>query len=370
MPTAEELLSTAAAHDLVRCLGKAAPRQPLTALRQAAGSLAGVGLRARNDLLRDALLADLPPFYPDFEAVVRSALPDPEFTGWMIWPVTEAVAARAVDSPEPDAFEHALALLVLLTPRLTAEFALRRLLNADLDRALATVTGWTAHPDPHVRRLASEGTRPRLPWAVRVKPLADRPEATLPILDALYRDPSDYVRRSVANHLNDLSHIAPEITVQVAARWAAAPDARTPQVVRHALRTLVKKGHPEALALLGFAPPGALTVVGPVLGATTVAVGDDLPFEVSVTNDSADETRLAIDYVVHYRKANGSTAPKVFKLTTRTLAPGETAVLTPRRSFKQISTRTFYAGEHAVEIQINGVSHGRAVFELRVPTRA
>jgi 3-methyladenine DNA glycosylase AlkC len=370
VPTADELLSPAAADGLIRCLAAVAPRRELPALRRAAASLAGVGLRDRNDLLRDALLTDLPVPYADFEKTVRSALDDPEFTGWMIWPVTEAVTARALASEDPRAFDDALALLADLTPRLTAEFALRQLLNADLDRALAGVKGWTTHPDAQVRRLASEGTRPRLPWAVRVKPLADRPEATVPVLDALYRDPSEYVRRSVANHLNDLSHTAPEVAVRVATAWAAAPDPQTQRVIRHALRTLVKQGHPEALALLGFAPPAALTVLGPVLGATSVSVGDELPFEVTLTNDLAVETRLAVDYVVHYRKANGSTAPKVFKLTTVTLAPGETAVLARRRSFKRITTRTFHAGEHALEIQVNGVAQGRAAFQLLVPSQA
>ncbi|WP_327232762.1 DNA alkylation repair protein [Streptomyces sp. NBC_01317] len=370
MPTADELISPAAAAGLVRCLEAVAPQRELSALRRAATSLAGVGLRARNDLLREALLTDLPAAYADFDKTVRSAMDDPEFTGWMIWPVTDAVATRALASDDPRAFDDALALLADLTPRLTAEFALRRLLNADLDRALADIQGWTAHPDAHVRRLASEGTRPRLPWAVRVKPLADRPEATVPILDALYRDPSEYVRRSVANHLNDVSHTSPELAVRVATAWAAAPDGTTTKVVRHALRTLVKQGHPGALGLLGFPPPAALTVSGPVLGATALSVGDELPFEVTLTNDSAAETRLAVDYVVHYRKANGGTAPKVFKLTTVTLAPGETVVLARRRSFKPITTRTFHAGEHALEVQVNGVARGRAVFQLQVPPEA
>lgn len=364
VPTADELIGPAAVGGLIDCLSQADPHLELPAVRRAAASLAGSGLRARNDSLRDALLADLPSPYADFERIVRSALEDPGFTGWMIWPVTEAAAARALASKDPDAFEQALALLAALTPRLTAEFALRQMLNADLDRALAVITPWTVHPDAHVRRLASEGTRPRLPWAVRVRPLADRPEATLPILNALYRDPSDYVRRSVANHLNDLSHTHPGIAVLTATAWAAEPGDHVQKTVRRALRTLVKKGHPEALALLGFTPPAALSVSGPVLETATVHVGGELNFEVTLTNDSAQETRLAIDYVIHYRKANGSTAPKVFKLTTRTLAPGQTSVLARRHSFRIITTRTFHPGEHTVEIQVNGLSRGSAAFVL------
>ncbi|MFJ4922926.1 DNA alkylation repair protein [Streptomyces sp. NPDC088725] len=367
MPTADELIGPAAVAGLIDCLSGAAPQLGLPAVHLAARSLAGSGLRARNDLLRDALLTDLPPAYGDFEDVVRAVLGDPGFTGWMIWPVTEAAAARALASQDPDAFERVLSLLADLTPRLTAEFALRRLLNADLDRALAVITEWTAHPDAHVRRLASEGTRPRLPWAVRVRPLAERPEATLPILHALYRDESEYVRRSVANHLNDLSHTAPDVAVHTATAWAAAPGEHTLKTVRHAMRTLVKQGHPEALALLGFTPPPALTVTGPVLGASEVRVGGELLFEVTLLNESTEEARLAIDYAIHFRRANGTTAPKVFKLTTRTLAPGQSAALSRRHSFRPITTRTFYPGDHAIEIQVNGVSRGTAPFVLTAP---
>ncbi len=132
---------------------------------------------------------------------------------------------------------------------MTGGFAIRRLLAADLDRALAVVRTWTAHPDEHVRRLASEGTRPYLPWAVRVPALRARPAATIPLLDALYRDPHEYVRRSVANHLNDLARHAPDAVLETAAGWLAEPDANTAWVVRHGLRTLVKKANPGALAL-------------------------------------------------------------------------------------------------------------------------
>ena len=184
----------------------------------------GLSLRERTDLLSRALLADLPGKYAGTAPIFRRALDDPDFTGWMIWPVTETAATLALASTEPGDFEDCLALLAELTPRLTAEFAIRRLLAADLDRALAVIRGWTSHPDWHVRRLASEGTRAYLPWAIRVPEITDRPAATLPILDALYRDPVVDVRRSVANHLNDLARHAPDEVVATAASWMAAPD--------------------------------------------------------------------------------------------------------------------------------------------------
>ncbi|MEU1597919.1 DNA alkylation repair protein [Streptomyces sp. NPDC005708] len=337
-------------------------------MRSSTARLDGLALRERSDLLRDALLKDLPDGYPPAEAVVRAALKDPEFTGWMIWPVTEAVVSRALEASEPDAFESALALLADLTPRLTAEFAIRRALLADLERALKVVAQWVDHPDEHVRRLATEGTRPRLPWAIRVPAILDRPHATLPIVNALYRDPSEYVRRSVANHVNDISHADPDLAVDVVTRWAESPDDHTPRLIRHALRTAVKKGHPGALALLGFDPATDVALTGPELTGARVTVGEELVFTFQLENTGGAPARLAIDYVIHYQKANGRTAPKVFKLTTKTLGAGERLSISRRHSFKKISTRVFHPGRHALELQINGVAQGQTEFDLALPS--
>lgn len=369
MPFADELIGVPAVRALIDTLRDAGP---LTALRAAKGALGPLALRERSDLLRDALLADLPGDYASLAATVRTAAAAPGFTGWLIWPVTSAVAVKAVEDGGAEAFDDALALLAELTPRLTAEFALRTLLGHDLDRALAVILGWTASPDHDVRRLASEGTRPMLPWAVRVPRILAEPEATLPILNALYRDESEYVRRSVANHLNDVSRREPDLVVATAARWLAEPGSEpdvTARLVRHALRTLVKQGHPGALGLLGFAP-ARLEVTGPLLSAATVTIGESVTFTATVRNLEAEPARLAIDYVVHHRKANGTTTGKTFKLTTKVLEPGESHELSREHSFRLITTRRYHPGTHALELQINGVRSGRAEFELLAPQRA
>ncbi|MEU3855320.1 DNA alkylation repair protein [Streptomyces sp. NPDC029554] len=368
MPLAEQLLGHAAAEGLAACLERADPALGGAAVRAGAARLDGLALRERSDLLRDALLKDLPAGYRPAEAVVRSALRDPEFAGWMIWPVTEAVVARALEARESEAFEAALMLLADLTSRLTAEFAIRRLLLTDLDRTLKVVRQWVEHPDEHVRRLATEGTRPRLPWAIRVPVILDRPKATLPILNALYRDPSEYVRRSVANHVNDISHADPDLAVDIVTGWAESPDHNTPRLIRHALRTAIKKGHPDALALMGFKPAPHVTVTTVQLSATRVAVGEELTFSFEVENAGDTPTKVAIDYLVHYRKANGRTAPKVFKLTTRTLGAGERLGIRRRHSFRKITTRVLHPGRHALELQINGMAQGRAEFDLVMPS--
>jgi hypothetical protein len=220
-----------------------------------------------------------------------------------------------------------------------------------------------------VRRLASEGTRPYLPWAVRVPEILARPGITVPVLDALYRDESDYVRRSVANHLNDLSRDHPELVVATAGRWLAEPAPTTPALVRHALRTLVKRGDPGALELLGFGP-ATLEIDGPVLAAATVPFDGTVRFTAAVRNVGAEQARLSIDYVVHHRKANGSQTAKTFKLTTRTLAPGEELEISRDHSFRPITTRRYYPGPHAVALQVNGVATDRVAFELEAPAGA
>jgi 3-methyladenine DNA glycosylase AlkC len=362
MPLAEELINDVTAEALAAAVQQATGA-PAAHLRAARSALAPLPLRARADLLRDALMADVPGDYARLAAVVRTA--SATMDGWMIWPVTTAVAERAVSEGGTSAFDDALALLSELTTRLTAEFAIRTLLRHDLDRAMATVTTWTTSADPAVRRLASEGTRPYLPWAIRVQPILASPGTTVPVLDALYRDPDPVVRRSVANHLNDLSRDNAGLVVAVARRWLAEPaaDGTTPALVQHALRTLIKRGHPEALELMGFGA-ATVTIDGPVLARSTVPFGGSVEFSATITNDGAEMTRLAIDYAVHHRRANGGQSHKVFKLTTRTLSPGEQITVTKVHSLRPITTRKYYPGAHAVELRVNGSPSARTEFEL------
>jgi 3-methyladenine DNA glycosylase AlkC len=365
MPFADELIGTHTADTLIRAIHEAAPAAALTRLRAAATGLAPLSLRERSDLLRDALVADLPGDYASFASVVRRAQHGrPLFSGWLIWPVTSGVALTAIRENSDDAFDDALALLAELTSRLTSEFAIRALLDHDLYRALAVIQTWTTSDDVDVRRLASEGTRAFLPWSTRVRGLLADPRATRPIIDALYRDPSEYVRRSVANHLNDLSRQQPQLVVETAAVWLRDPDENTARLVAHGLRTLVKRGDPAALALLGYPAVDSVTVDGPDLDAVTVPFGGAVRFRFAATNTGDAPARLAIDYIVHHSRANGTQTAKTFKLTTATLAPGERLERTREHSFRAITTRRYYPGAHAVELQVNGVVTGRAEFEL------
>ncbi|GAA4686245.1 DNA alkylation repair protein [Streptomyces chumphonensis] len=363
MPTADELLDAPTTVRLAAVMLRAGAPST-TALRDCGAGLPDLTFSGRVAAVRDAVLADLPGTYPGFSSVVRAALRDPCFNGWMTFPVAAAVPERAL----PDGvFEPGLDLLAELTPRLTAEAAVRPFLRCDLHRALRTVLAWTDHADPHVRRLASEGTRPRLPWAPRLPELVTDPRPALPVLDALYRDTSPYVRRSVANHLNDISRDHPHAALDTAERWLADPAPTTASVVRHGLRTLVKAGRPRALLLLGHDPDAAVEVTGPEVRTPEVREGGHLAFGYAVVNTGRTTVRVVVDYVVHHRRADGSLSPKVFKLTTRTLAPGERWSGERRHSFRPLSTRRYHPGPHRVTLQVNGRRHGTADFTLLGP---
>ncbi|NKX54234.1 DNA alkylation repair protein [Arthrobacter mobilis] len=363
MGVMNDLLGPEAVDGLRTSLLRVTGRPAWPALAAAEAKLEPLAIRARAGLLAEALTADLGTGYDGAAAVFRAALADEAFTGWMIWPVSEAAVDLALRDGSTRAFDDVLALLAELTPRLTAEFAIRRLLIQDLDRALAAARDWTAHPDEHVRRLASEGTRPYLPWAIRVPEIIARPDSTFPILDALHTDPSQLVRRSVANHLNDLARHAPGEVVSAAARWMEDPDDGAAWVVRHGLRTLVKKAHPGALALLGFSN-GSVSVSAPELDRSVVELPGELEFAVEVTNGSEHTARVAVDYLVHYVKANGALAPKVFKLAVADLEPGQTRRFRKSHAFRPMTTRVHYPGRHALQVQVNGVLSPSAGFDV------
>ena len=354
MGTMDELISPDVVARLRAAVAAVAPAGDLPALHEAEGAVRGVRLRERVDIVRDALLSDVPAGFPAAERLVLDVLAEPGFAGWMIWPTTEFVASRALATGSTQNFDAAMALLARLTVGLTGEFAVRDLLNARPERGLRIMQAWTEHDSEHVRRLATEGSRAYLPWARRVPWLIAHPRATRGILDATYRDPAEYVRRSVANHLNDLSRVDPSVATAAAAAWAGDPDATTPWVLRHGLRTLVKRGDRTALALVGFTGD-SFSVDRPRLSVDVVPWGGDLTFTAVVTNDGKTEANVAIDYSIGFRRANGSVSAKTFKLGSRRIAAGGSTVVTKTHSFRPLTTRTYYPGPHHVTVQANGV---------------
>jgi 3-methyladenine DNA glycosylase AlkC len=292
------------------------------------------------------------------------------------------------------AFEESMTAQYELTRRFTAEFSIRPFLVHHEAATLARLRQWTRDPDPHVRRLVSEGTRPRLPWAPRLPAFIVDPSPVLELLELLRDDPSEYVRRSVANNLNDISKDHPHLVVSLAGSWWADGDEQRRRMLRHALRTLVKRGDPAALDVLGHAGADHLVVRGvtvepsdPVIGGSvriTATVVDTRSGDYGAVGDPGDVTEaaavgrpsptdpvergaVAVDLVVHFVKANGSTSPRVFKGAVRELGPGQSCVVTRSVSLAQQSTRTHFPGVHRVEVQVNGRRSEAGSFTLTQP---
>lgn len=225
-------------------------------------------------------------------------------------------------------FEEPMAVQHELTQRFPCEFSVRPFLERYPERTLARLSEWTCDPSAHVRRLVSEGTRSRLPWASRVRWLDEHPERVLPLLDTLKDDPSTMVRRSVANHLNDLSKHRPDLVLPLAGRWLAGASEERRKLVRHALRSAIKRGEREALAPLGHGARPAISVSA-TMTPKRVCIGDPVRIAVTVEGTSDATQPLNLDLEVAFVKVRG-VGPKVFKLTRLTLAPRATATVEKR----------------------------------------
>ena len=301
-----------------------------------------------------ALLAVL---HPDHDESFSRPSDDTGLSSWGIWPLTHLVGQHGLGTTE-----RALRTLREMTKRGTAEFDVRPFIAADPETALPIISSWVDDPDHHVRRLVSEGTRPRLPWGMRLQGLVADPSPILPVLEKLRDDPSEYVRRSVANHLNDIAKDHPDLVADIAQDWMEGADKNREKMLRHACRTLIKQGHAGALAAFGFRPPELSASI--TLQTPKVTYGEALAFEVTLSSTGKKPQQLVVDYLVHHQKADGSLSPKPFKWTTFTLAPGEARTLARSHAIKPITTRRYYPGEHRLSLRINGADFGDEAFDL------
>jgi 3-methyladenine DNA glycosylase AlkC len=263
-----------------------------------------------------------------------------------------------------DHFDASMRAQYELTRRFTAEFSIRAFLVRYPEQTLARLATWAGDPDVHVRRLVSEGTRPRLPWAPRLRAFQQDPAPVLAMLEVLKDDPELYVRRSVANNLNDIGKDHPAVLVATCQRWMtdATPERRW--VIRHALRSAVKRGEPGALAVLGFGDSAKVAIRRATLTPKRVRVGGAVSLEFDVANMKANRQYVLIDFKIHFRKSNGTTSPKVFKLKAVDLAPRARIRLGKTVSFREMTTRKHYPGTHRVEILVNGRAYPAGAFTV------
>lgn len=327
-------------------------------LEEVAPRLGALELKDRINLIADAIATGLPLPYPEALDVVV-AVADDDVDPWAAWPLCSFVERHGVDHPE-----ESLAAMPELTKRWSCEFAIRPFLEQHLALTRSHLRAWTDDADEAVRRLASEGTRPFLPWGPRVAALIDDPQIGLELLDRLRLDPSESVRRSVANHLNDVAKLDADLVVAVLHRWMSDDPPPDHRMVRHSLRTLVKNGHRGALELLGFTTDPQIAVNLFECRPPTIDIDSTIELAAEIVSTAGSEQRLVVDFVIHHVNAAGATSAKVFKWTTIELEPGQATKIGKRRRIAHASTRTYHPGVHRIDLQIGGTVFGSTQFDL------
>ncbi len=329
-------------------------------------NLNSLALKQRSTQICTALTSYLPCEFEQAVSILIEAMGEADnsgglegYYGFRFMPFLDFVAAQGLDKPG-----IALDSLEKMTLHFSAEFAIRPFILKHPEKTLPRLIKWTSHQDWRVRRLASEGSRPRLPWGMQLKPFIDNPSFVILILNNLYNDPNLIVRRSVANNLNDIAKDNPEIVVETAQHWWDSRDELARWTVRHGLRTLIKQGNKKALSVLGFVGGDNIRVENFQFQPSVVKISDELNFSCNLVSEESRNVNLVVDYILHRVLANGKLSKKVFKLRQIELSPGEKITLSGKHKFKQLSTRTYYPGVHSIELVANGCSVGKYDFEL------
>jgi 3-methyladenine DNA glycosylase AlkC len=247
----------------------------------------------------------------------------------------------------------------------SSEFAIRHFLRSDLEGSLKLMHDWSLDDNEHVRRLASEGCRPRLPWSFRLEPVQADPTLAAKILDNLKADTSLYVRKSVANHLNDITKDHPGWVLDLIEGWSL-DNRHTAWIARHALRSLIKQGNQRALAIIGAGGKPEVEIVDVKVEPPVIGLGEKITLSFAIRSTVESSQRLVIDYAIDYVKANGSTSAKVFKLKALTLPGNASENVSRGQHIKELTTRRHYAGRHAVHVMVNGERLASTAFEIVV----
>lgn len=353
--------------DAIRTLGKriagAHPDFPLDRfVRTGCRNLKSLEFTQRTRHVAESLRNCLPGDIPSALKIIVVSFPEPlpDSDGmfsqhYWLWPLSDFVRDFAVDC-----WDETIQTCYELTKCFTAEFAIRPQLERHPEKTLDVLRQWTTDESQHVRRLCSEGTRPRLPWATRLKLPREK---VLPILESLNQDTSKFVQKSVANHLNDLGKDDPAWLLETMKAWSKADDPRTNWIIRHAHRSLIKLGDKTALSILGYGP-AKLKKVALSVSPAKVDIGETVTAHLQLSPLRRRPQNLLIDWVMHYARPTGRASSKVFKGKEVVLDSGETFELEKSFPMKPRSTRSLHPGQHRLEVQINGKVVAEASFAL------
>lgn len=360
--------SSALVRRLAGDIARVHPAFPVRAFtNDACRGLDALELLERGRHIAAALGRRLPPSYPDAIAILLRSLGPEHATDELIGlgmapffylPHTLFVAERGLEH-----FDLSMRAQYELTKRFSAEGSIRTYIARDPERALAFLQSWATDTNPHVRRLVSEGTRLRLPWAARVRWLDQNPERVLALLDLLKDDASTMVRRSVANNLNDLGKVRPALLIRTAAAWLEEASVERRVLIEHALRSAVKRGDASALRLLGYGQRPQVSIEEVTFRPRRVRIGERVTMRFGLESTSERHQTLLIDVAVHFVKARG-VAPKVFKVGRIALGPHERVELKTSFSLAVHTTRVPRPGRHAVDVIVNGRATRAGSFDV------
>lgn len=326
-------------------------------LKHANQGLAELSVMQRMARVSESLHAVLPLDYEDSLEVLRELAPRLN-SGFVSMCLPHYVASYG-----GHAFDTSMQALKYFTTFGSSEFAICHFLRSDLARALELMHDWTQDQNHHVRRLASEGTRPRLPWSFRLEAVQANPQLAAGILERLKADDSLYVRKSVANHLNDVTKEHPEWVLDTIEGWPLE-NKHTAWIAKHALRSLIKQGELRALTVIGAGAKAEVELLDVRVEPAVVRLGEAITLSFTVKSTVAYEQRLVIDYAIDYVKANGGVSGKVFKLKTVELAGFEEVVVGRRQVIRDFTTRRHFLGRHGVRVMVNGEVLGSVAFEI------
>lgn len=315
--------------------------------------LQNLEFRGRALAIADSLQKHLPADYRLAYRILKKLITSDKVSGFELWPVSEFISAKGLNH-----LTESMDLMYELTQRFTSEFAVRAFFQNEPETVLEHFHKFTTDKNVHIRRWVSEGTRPYLPWGLRLAYFVKYPEKSISLLDKLKFDDELYVRKSVANHLNDISKFNPELVISTLLKWKkSAPKTEIQKIdwiIKHALRTLIKKGHSQALAVMGVTDSKKIKIQSFELDKKNLKIGDHLVFNVHLKSVAKTEQKIIVDYVIFFKKKNGSLSSKVFKLKTFNLSKNQDIILTKRHHLKKITTMTFYPGKHYLCLRVNG----------------
>lgn len=274
-----------------------------------------------------------------------------------------AILDNYVEQYGLDDYDTSIKAIEKITQFTSCEFVTHPFIIKYPDKMMAQMLVWSKHQHWGVRRLASEGCRPRLPWAMALPHLKKNPAPIIPILENLKNDPARFVRLSVANNLNDIAKDNPETVIDLAKKWHGKSK-EVDWVIKHGCRTLLKQGNPEIMELFGLGTVNNVNIENFQISTPEVKVGNSLEFSFKLLNNSNDKTKIRLEYAIYYQKANGTLAKKVHKISEKDYAGNSTKHIIRKHSFKVVTTRKFHLGLHQIAVIINGNEFEKYDFDL------